>query len=295
MVLSYSGGRLLVRGRCGLTSTMSSRSGSRPARSSSSRVPPTWRERFTAPLVGRCRLHHHHPGREPGHDRPHLPEAPGHELDLVAQGALQPLRRSEEAAAVADPGLGEDVVEVQAQRAAELQVLPVVAGPERRQEGVGDGRAEPEPDPGRPGGATPTASSTLQTLGMGPTLAPRSHSVTTDFGPGRRGGQSMTFGSTHTRGRRRRMTGTPSSSQTTVLGEWRPPPSVAIFQFRSSFRNPSGPPTVGTSGPAGSGSGWRMLACIPDTVTRRNGTEGSVSRLRRRDAPVSGQRKTARP
>jgi hypothetical protein len=30
------------------------------------------------------------------------------------------------------------------------------------------------------------------------------------------------------------MTGTPSSSQTTVLGEWRPPPSVAIFQFRNS-------------------------------------------------------------
>ncbi len=27
------------------------------------------------------------------------------------------------------------------------------------------------------------------------------------------------------------MCGTPSSSQTTVLGEWRPPPSVAIFQF----------------------------------------------------------------
>ena len=31
MVLSNAGGRLLVRGRCGLTSTMSSRSGSRPA------------------------------------------------------------------------------------------------------------------------------------------------------------------------------------------------------------------------------------------------------------------------
>ena len=39
----------LVRGRCGLTSMMRSRSGSRPARSNSSRVPPTCRERFTAP------------------------------------------------------------------------------------------------------------------------------------------------------------------------------------------------------------------------------------------------------
>src|SRR6202451_4691988 len=48
------------------------------------------------------------------------------------------------------------------------------------------------------------------------------------------------------------MTRTPSSSQTTVLGEWRPPPSVAIFQFRScvpptrALRNSStlGPPAL---------------------------------------------------
>ena len=59
----------------------------------------------------------------------------------------------------------------------------------------------------------------------------------------------MTFGSTLTRGAQHRMAGTPSSSQTTVLGEWRPPPSVAIFQFRSclqraTFRTTLGPPAL---------------------------------------------------
>ena len=138
-------------------------------------VPPMCRARLTFALfVGRSRLRHHHPGREPGHDRPHLAEAARHELDPVAQGAQQPLRRAEEAAAVADPGLGEDVVEVQAQCAADLQVLPVVACPERRSGGRRGWPGRARSRSGRPGGATPTASSTLQTLGM----APLSHRIT---------------------------------------------------------------------------------------------------------------------
>ncbi len=42
----------------------------------------------------------------------------------------------------------------------------------------------------------------------------------------------MTFGPIDSPGDRDTILATPSSSQTTVLGEWRPPPSVAIFQFR---------------------------------------------------------------
>ena len=60
----------------------------------------------------------------------------------------------------------------------------------------------------------------------------------------------MTFGSTLSAGCATRMTGTPSSSQTTVLGEWRPPPSVAIFQFRSCSAHGIAGPTLGPPGPA---------------------------------------------
>ena len=45
------------------------------------------------------------------------------------------------------------------------------------------------------------------------------------------------------------MTGTPSSSQTTVLGEWRPPPSVAIFQFRGCLHPGAAPRKCLTMGP----------------------------------------------
>jgi len=65
----------------------------------------------------------------------------------VALRVVHPLRRPEKAAAVAHPRPGEDVVEVQAERAADLQVLPVGARPQRRHQAVRDGRAEPETDP----------------------------------------------------------------------------------------------------------------------------------------------------
>ena len=42
--------RLQVRGSAGLTSTINSRSGSRPARRSSGRVAPRWSDRFTFPF-----------------------------------------------------------------------------------------------------------------------------------------------------------------------------------------------------------------------------------------------------
>jgi hypothetical protein len=51
IVLS-NGARLWVRGRCGFTSTTNRRSGSRPAASSSSRVPPKCSDRLTAPPSG---------------------------------------------------------------------------------------------------------------------------------------------------------------------------------------------------------------------------------------------------
>ena len=104
------------------------------------------REVDGAAVVGRRALRHHHAGSEPGHDRPHLPEAPGDQFHSVAHGEEEPLRRTEEAAAVADPGLGEDVVQVQAESTADLQVLPVVPGPQRGQQAIGDARAEPEAD-----------------------------------------------------------------------------------------------------------------------------------------------------
>ncbi len=104
------------------------------------------REVDGAAVVGRRALRHHHAGSEPGHDRPHLPEAPWDQFHAVAHGEVEPLRRTEEAAAVADPGFGEDVVQVQAEGTADLQVLPVVPGPQCGQQAIGDARAEPEAD-----------------------------------------------------------------------------------------------------------------------------------------------------
>ena len=109
--------------------------------------PPHVQGEVHAPPFGRCPLRHHHAGSEPGHDRPHLPETARHQLHAVPQGMVEPLRRSEEPAAVAHPGLGEDLVQVQAQRTSDLQVLPVVAGSERGQQGIGDAGAEAEADP----------------------------------------------------------------------------------------------------------------------------------------------------
>ena len=65
----------------------------------------------------------------------------------VVLGVVQPLRRPEEATAVAHPSSREHVVQVQAERSADLQILPIGPGPERGQQAVRDGRSEPEADP----------------------------------------------------------------------------------------------------------------------------------------------------
>jgi hypothetical protein len=98
-----------------------------------------------ARLVGWRGLGHHHPWREPGQDRRELPEAAGHELDAEASVVQQPLGRAEEATTVRDARLGEDLVVVEAERAAHLEVLPVLPDAERREEGVRVGRTQPEP------------------------------------------------------------------------------------------------------------------------------------------------------
>ncbi len=109
-------------------------------------APEVQGEVHRAPVVRRCPLRHHHAGGEPGHDRAHLPETAGNQLHVVAHGVVEPFRRPEEPAAVAHARLGEDLVEVQAQRASDLEVLPVVAASECGQQGVGDAGAEPEAD-----------------------------------------------------------------------------------------------------------------------------------------------------
>ena len=153
-----------------------------------------------APPFGRCRLRHHHAGSEPGHDRPHLPETARHQLHPVPLGVVDPLRRSEEPAAVAHPGLGEDLVEVQAQRTSDLQVLPVVAGSECGEQCIGDTRPEAETDPidrsDQRDGLLDRAD-----VRHGSTLAPghvADHVLRSWWRHGSR--RSMTFGSTHNRG-----------------------------------------------------------------------------------------------
>ena len=127
---------------------MSNLSGSRPARQELVPCPAdVQREVDGAAVVGRRALRDHHAGSEPGHDRAHLPEAPGDQFHPVAHGEVEPLRRTEEAAAVADPGFGEDVVQVQAEGTPDLQVLPVVPGSQRGQQAIGDARTQPEADP----------------------------------------------------------------------------------------------------------------------------------------------------
>ena len=115
------------------------------------RRPRVERQVHPAVPVGRCRLRDHDARRELGQDRRHLAEGARHELDPVARRVQQPFRRAEEAAAVAHAGSGEDLVEVEAQRTAELEVLPLLDRTECRQERVGIGGPEPESDGvGRP-------------------------------------------------------------------------------------------------------------------------------------------------
>ena len=78
------------------------------------------RQAEVAVLVRRCGLRHHDARREPGEDRRKLTEAAGNELDVVSHRMQQALGRPEEAAAIVHAGLGEDVVKIEAQRAADL-------------------------------------------------------------------------------------------------------------------------------------------------------------------------------
>ena len=172
------------------------------------------------PAGGRRRLGHHDPWREPCQDRCHLTEPSGHQLHLVTHGEQESLRRSEEATAVAHPGFGEHVVDVEAEGAPEDEVLPVVAPTERTEEGIGVRRPEPESDAvGRPDQGDGLLGG--EDVGHGP------NSRTCHDLPG----ESMTFGPSERAELTATMALTPSSSQTTVLGEWRPSPSAAIFQL----------------------------------------------------------------
>ncbi len=217
-------------------------------------------EVHVAGLVGRGALGGHDPGGEPGEDRAELPEAAGHQLDLVARVVQHPLGRSEEAAAVRHAGPGEDLVVVEAQGPADLQVLPVLARAERGEKGVGVGGPQAEPE-AVDGPEEPDRLLGADDLGHGahPRVASATQARSICPGEGAVASESMTFGPIDFRGPDGTIWGTPSSSQTTVLGEWRPPPSVAIFQFRSRFApvrgpSPSLPTAVAThvtSGPVG--------------------------------------------
>ena len=91
------------------------------------------------------------------------------------------------------------------------------------------------------------------------------------------------------------MDGTPSSSQTKVLGEWRPPPSVAIFQFRvqwscrqSRSRPPDPSPRRAQGHPA---TGWTVG---PGGTSDLGAVPVSADALAR-DRPEPSPRKKGRP
>src|ERR1700722_14041169 len=88
------------------------------------------------------------------------------------------------------------------------------------------------------------------------------------------------------------MIGTPSPSQTAVLGEWRPPPSVAIFQFRVVFLG-AGIPTIGTSGPAATLSVGACCSHPPNGATTRIGMARRGSAGRVRTVTAAGPRSSA--
>ena len=73
-------------------------------------------------------------GREQLGDRAEASEVRGDELDVGPARQQETLGRAVETAQVAHVRLREDVEEVDQQRAHDLEVLPVVAGPERVQE-----------------------------------------------------------------------------------------------------------------------------------------------------------------
>ena len=76
-------------------------------------------------VPGRGSLSHHHP-RANRAKIGELPESPRHVIDAMADGKEKALRGTEEPAAVRDTWFGEHVIEIEAQCAAEHEVLPVV-------------------------------------------------------------------------------------------------------------------------------------------------------------------------
>ena len=117
------------------TSTMSSRSGSAPARRNSPIVPPACSDREHQPSAsggvatvvitrGACRFE----------QRPEAPEVRGRELDVGAGCQQRPLERTEEARQVVHAGPREQFGADREQRAVHPKVGPVLALAERTQE-----------------------------------------------------------------------------------------------------------------------------------------------------------------
>ena len=152
---SRRGGAVGVLGRRGrrcagtsaFTSTTSRRSGSAPARCSSSTVAPACSERLQVPVgVGRRGDGGHHPGRMRSRIGAKRGSRAGTNSMSAPASTQEPLGRAEEPAEVADARLREHLVEVDEQRAEDLEVLPVVARRERVQERAGLAGAERDPD-----------------------------------------------------------------------------------------------------------------------------------------------------
>ena len=227
-------------GRCGLTSMMSSRSGSRPARSSSSCFSPTCRERLPLALrVGGAACATITRGAKRAMIGPTGGSLPGRAPHGdPANGAAAPPAR--EAGAIASPPPGENLLQIQAQCPSDLQVLPVRARPQCGRQAVRDGRAEPETDPvhrvdqrhcffhgggGRPDPALPCVGATTDSIAGSPLWR-----------------AIRTFGSTPMEGASNKMTRAPFSSQQRCLENGGHPP-------RSPFSNSGVVPSPDASPP----------------------------------------------
>ena len=99
-----------------------------------------------APGVRWGGLRHHDPWREALQNGSELPEPAGNVLDAMTLGEKYSLGRPEEATTVGDSGLGQHVVVVEEECAAEDKVFPVVASAERGQKRIWIGRSQPESD-----------------------------------------------------------------------------------------------------------------------------------------------------
>ena len=104
------------------------------------------RERDGAVLIRHAGLGHHHPRRHELEDPAELAKASRDQLDVGARGGVEALCRPEEARPVVHGGLGEHIEEPEDERTTERQVLEIVSGGERSQEGMWVGGAKPHAD-----------------------------------------------------------------------------------------------------------------------------------------------------